>query len=391
MFPKNSKSDALKEIISYTYPKLYTGKEWYVGFLAYDPALGCMRRKKIKVNHIEKITERRKFSAGLIYRLTRKLEDGWNPWIESENANSYRTFTEVLDGYRAYLIKLTNDDNLRLPTMRSYMSRVNMVEKWNKSQKIPITYIYQFDRLFVTEFLNYIYLELNNTVCTHNHYLIWLGTFSNYLVQKMYLKVKPTDGMQTIRKNKTEKNRDVIPDSEIIRLRDHLNKVNKHYLLACYLLYYTLIRPKEMSLLQIKDIHLQKQTIFVSGEISKNRKSAIVTLPAKVIHLMLDLKIFDHSESCYLFSKNFEPGMDYKVPKYFGDYWVKHICKSLNFPSNYKFYSLKDTGITKMLHSCDVLSVRDQARHSDLSITNIYAAKDDKNANARLTNYDGLL
>ena len=57
------------EVISYTPPKLYTGKkgnDWYIGFKAFDPLAGVLRLKRIKLNHIEKISERRKYAADLI-------------------------------------------------------------------------------------------------------------------------------------------------------------------------------------------------------------------------------------------------------------------------------------------------------------------------------------
>lgn len=44
------KHSDLEEIISYTPPQLYTGKEWYIGFMAFDPALNTMHRKKTKLN-----------------------------------------------------------------------------------------------------------------------------------------------------------------------------------------------------------------------------------------------------------------------------------------------------------------------------------------------------
>ena len=47
---------SLQEIISYTLPELYVGKEWYVGFYAFDPVLGKMRRKRIKINFIKGTT-----------------------------------------------------------------------------------------------------------------------------------------------------------------------------------------------------------------------------------------------------------------------------------------------------------------------------------------------
>ena len=39
----------------------------------------------------------------------------------------------------------------------------------------------------------------------------------------------------------------------------------------------------------------------------------------------------------------------------------------------------------------DVLSVRDQARHSSILITDIYTPKDVKKANKLLLNYEGVL
>jgi integrase len=54
-----------------------------------------------------------------------------------------------------------------------------------------------------------------------------------------------------------------------------------------------------------------------------------------------------------------------------------HIRKPLGLPAKYKFYSLKDTGVTMMLRAnTDVLSVRDQARHSSILITDTYTPHD---------------
>jgi hypothetical protein len=50
-------------VLQYTPPKLYTGKEWYVGFYAFDPTTNRLKRKKIKLNFIEKNSERRKYAT----------------------------------------------------------------------------------------------------------------------------------------------------------------------------------------------------------------------------------------------------------------------------------------------------------------------------------------
>lgn len=77
--------------------------------------------------------------------------------------------------------------------------------------------------------------------------------------------------------------------------------------------------------------------------------------------------------------------------KQFRDYWNLHVRKDLRLPACYKFYSLKDTGITNMLRAnTDPLSVRDQARHSSLLITNTYTPLDIKEANPLILKYRGV-
>ena len=86
------------------------------------------------------------------------------------------------------------------------------------------------------------------------------------------------------------------------------------------------------------------------------------------------------------------PGKDRKSEKQFRDYWQRYVRKNLKLTDRYKFYSLKDTGITNMLRAnTDILTVRDQARHSSILITDRYTPKDIQNANSLLLNYHGVL
>lgn len=388
---QKNQDSILKEIKAYTIPKLYTGKEWYVGFMAYDPLLKTLRRKRIKLNHIDKISDRRKYADGLIKRLLSKLEKGWNPWIEAENEKAYRTFDEACDHYKKVILKYNNDGIFREDTYRDYISKIKNIIEWNKSRKTPITYIFQFDRQFILDFLDEIYIERKNSARTRNNYLTFIWTFSSFLIEHQYLKVKPSDGILPISKKRIAKQRTIIEEKDIIRLHDYLFEKNKNYLLACYILHYCFVRRKEMSFLKISYFDLHKQTLFIPGDISKNRESATVTLPEKVIHLMLELKIFNYPGHYYLFSDDFKPGSKHKHEKQFTDFWAYYIRKDLKFPNSYQFYSLKDTGITDMLQRYDVLTVRDQARHSDIKMTNKYTPQNRKKANPLLAKHSGVL
>ena len=107
---------------------------------------------------------------------------------------------------------------------------------------------------------------------------------------------------------------------------------------------------------------------------------------------MIDLQIFSYHSDCFLFSDGFKPGESPRSEKQFRDYWIRYVRKGLQLPAKYKYYSLKDTGITNMLRNgVDPITVRDQARHSSLAITNTYTPLDIKAANPLMVKYDGVL
>lgn len=153
-----TRNSALKEILSFTYPRLHTGLCWFISFYAFDPAKGAMRRKRIKINSVGTSAEKRRYAAQVCHRLSAKLETGWNPWVEAEADYSYKLFADALNQYRTYINKQLNDEVLRKSTIHGYMSSAGILERWNNESPAPIGYVYQFDRSFCVRFLDYVYL-----------------------------------------------------------------------------------------------------------------------------------------------------------------------------------------------------------------------------------------
>lgn len=381
----------MSQIIAWKTPVFHQKSECYVSFQAYDPLSGRLKTKKIMLGHIKGKTNQRKYAEDLIKRLTEQLSSGWNPWIEAVQPLEYALWDDVISKYKDYLVKLCNEHSLREESYVDYSSRVHILEQWKAEKRIPLTYVYQWDRQTITKFLDYVFIERNNTITTRNNYLTWLKSFTSYLVERGYLSSNPTEGLGRI-KNRHKKDRDVIPDDVMKQIRAFLYEKNKHYLLACEILHYLFVRPRELSFLKIGDFHLQTQTLTLHGAHTKNGNDATITLPSHVIRLMIDLNVFSYPSHYYLFSDRFSPGEARKSEKIFRDYWCRNLRKALGFSERYKFYSLKDTGITNMLKAnADVLSVRDQARHSSILITDIYTPKDIKEANKYIMNYKGIL
>lgn len=366
--------------VEWTPPRVHRGKENYVDFYAVDPSTGRMKRKKVMMDRL-KGKARATYARQVVEELTQKLVRGWNPWVEQKSGQQFVPWEEVVEQYRNYVVKLHNDSAFREETMRDYLSRLKVLTEWDGMKEFRIFFAYQVDGVVLTRFLDYILIDRGCTPQTYNNYVAWLRTFFSWMKTRRFIHDDPTDGIQQLRK-KREKNRTVIPEKVLRQIRDLLERKNKHFLLACYLLHYMFVRPHEMSLLRIRDFHLQTRTLLLYGSQTKNHNDAVVTLPDHIIHLMVELKVFDSPGGYYLFSDGCRPGAKWRDSKQFRDYWNHHVRKPLGLPAHYKFYSLKDTGITNMLRAmADPLSVRDQARHSSLLITNTYTPLDIKEAN----------
>ena len=195
--------------------------------------------------------------------------------------------------------------------------------------------------------------------------------------------------MVSIGKALLKKERKVIAVDDMQRLHDWLQENNRYFLLVCYFLHYMLIRPKEIAKLRLCDISVSKQTVYIDDTISKNKRSACVTMPQKIIELMAELGYFNARVPITYFPRISDRGR-WVNEKTYRDFWSRKIRPALRFPKEYKFYSLKDTGITAMLRAgYDTLSVKEQARHSSLLMTDVYTPQDIRDANPLLLNYQG--
>ena len=365
--------------------------DWYVEFYAYDPARGVMRRKRMKINIIKKKAERRMYGMNLVRIINEKLSQGWNPFIENRYSANLTYLNESFDIYRHYIDKMYASGYYRDGTYRTYVSALGNLEKWLKAQPCPPIYTYQLSRKTVASFLDHIFIERDNSGVTYNKYLSWLKVFTNYMLGKGWITESPIDGLKPISKRLLTKSRTTIPAETLGKIAAYLEEKDKRFLLSCYLLYYCNIRPVEQTRLLISDIRLHDGIISMRAAVTKNRKDEAVTIHPKVAHCMLDLGLFSHPSSHYIFGEdNLRPGSKPTTTRTLRGRW-ESMAKKLKFKKQWKFYSLKDTGITDMLTSnVSSISVRDQARHSSLSITDLYTSHD-KKADKAIIEFKGSL
>lgn len=360
---------SLKSLLGYSLPVYHpNGKKHYVDFYAVDPATGEFRRKKYHLDSLKTKREERQVAAELIAELTRKLKSGWNPFAES---GSTRSATRLEEIFEKYLLNAEND--CRRKTIHAYRSRVNVMKEFMATLAKPPVYAYQFTREFVIDYLDWLYYDREVNPRTRNNYMHWCYGFAEFMVSRRYLEKNPVDGIA--KSKEPPKQRKALSPDMLRELQQYLMEENRHFLLACMMEYYCFIRPTELSYLRVRDINLKEQTIFISGEYSKNKRDGKVALPDTVGRMLLELGTFGRSGDCFLFAKGFIPGKERAGADQFNKYWTK-VRKVLRWSPDYKFYSLKDSGIRDLANSEGIVVARDQARHTDISTTNKYLQGD---------------
>ena len=364
--------------IDYLPAQLRENKRWYVEYYVKNPSTGKLQRKCNKINRIDSIRERRKYGRRMVVEINKKLEQGWNPFLEQESAKSYHNIYEVFQTYLNVKGK-----ELRTQSMRSYNSNMKILtEHLTKSDRDKKMYILSFDKQTANDFMNYMYVDRNVSERRYNGILIFCKSVFGWMIQYGYVKANPFDGIK--KKKEKAKKREFIPEEARLQIKRYLEEENYEFLVFLMLEFYALLRPNEILNMKIKDIDIEKQVIAVEPEIAKNGKFRLSTIPDILVAYLKGLNLGEYKPDMYVFSDNLKPGKNLKLTKYAGRRWLK-LRKELNLKKEYQMYSLRDSGIINLLQSgVSPEEVAKQAAHSSLEITSKYAIHANKKANEQV-------
>lgn len=206
------------EVLSFTYPRLHTGKSWYVDFTSHDPATGTMRRKKYMLDSIGKVSDRRKRAQELIESLMSLLRSGWSPWVNVEDNRGYTLLEEALHKYEKWLEKQP-----KLKTRQSYSSKLNVLREYINGRVIPPKYVYQYNTSFVSDFLDWLYMDREVSGRTRNNYRLWCSSLSSFFMEREYISANPV--LKTKPVSEDAKKRQALTPQMLHALRTHLKSL----------------------------------------------------------------------------------------------------------------------------------------------------------------------
>jgi site-specific recombinase XerD len=350
------------------YPATYkNNSRAYVEYYVLNVNSGRMVRKVIKLNRIKKASERKKIAMELCNTINAKLAQGWNPLLESTAAKGSTKLVVAMDHFLDHVNKMVAKKELRPDTLRAYRSFINQLKSYFESKNILC---YTFALADIKGFL----IELENKATgarTYNNYITFIKLLNTWLVDRGYMAANIAKELK--KKRVKQKTRQVLKPMDLEKYLNYAHQNNFGLFTASLVVLYCFIRPHELLQLKVSNLDIENKCIHVPGPIAKNGNSAKVQVPDHVLQYLIKL-VENCPEDYFLFGKKLMPTLLPCNAKKL-NYEFNTAKAILKFPKEYQFYSLKDTGITSMLESgMPSIKVRNQARHSSIAITDIYAA-----------------
>ena len=373
---KEKKMSFLKPtpFVDYVPARLSESKEWVVVWYVKDPVTNKMIRCRKKFNRIKQLTKRRASAKAFINTINERLALGWNPAVTSIAPRATTKLFEALDLFLKVKAKEAEENS-----MRSYRSYISMLKTWLKDKDISEdAYVCAITYEVAMELMDDIDSRKDISPRTYNNYLMFFRLLFNWMIEHDFISDNPFDRIKRKPKKLTKKKRRILTDHELNTLFEFLGKNNPNYLCMALLCYCCFLRPKEIVSLKCNDIDLIKQVVHIRSEIAKNDNDSFRTIPDVIVPILRNLEL--SNGGLYLFSGSgsdtpyeFSPGRTQVCSRKIAKYWDTYVRPACGFNQDLQFYSLKDSGVTKMLtEKIPINLVQKQADHSSVAMTAIY-------------------
>lgn len=348
-------------------------KQWYIEFgqWSFDKNKIVRKRWYRGFNKIKSLEKRYEYGMRKCRELQKLLPysyQGVDPGLNKEPLEVQpKEVSKKIDSIEK-LIKVIVDDLYK--NKNGYNNYISIARKWFAYTEtlIAITSLQSFKKSDAQIYVDYMEHQEQLSAVTISNRVSVLKAIFNKAKQRDYIENNPFENLKLPKKVITSKNK-AYSHYEIAMVK---KEANEFIWLICQFIYYTYIRPIEITRLKVKNVLLDADKILITADDSKNSKSAYIAIPKSLKKLLIAYGIKNYPGHYYLFSR-FEQPSETKLSKNHLAKEYKKITKKLDFDKDLTLYSWKHTGVVfAYKNGVDIKAIQLQCRHHSVSQTDTY-------------------
>lgn len=347
------------------------GYGYFVEYYVENPVSGELERKRIRCQRLTKrySTKRERLLSAqkIADELNRKLAGGWSPLYETTDSRLYTTISVMRDKF----LRHKEAEGVRPATMTSYKCLTGMFLRWCEDSGRASRYSGTFLKRDAVEYMDYT-LERGKSNRNYDNVLKMQKVFFSWGLENCYCRENPFATIKPLPKEK--KKRILIDANSRSSIDEYLKTRHPQLRLFIHLIYTSAMRPKEISMIRLRDINLKDHYIRVPAESSKNKKERVATITGPIIEYIASLMKTHQDGDMFLFGATVGsmPGKTKMSMARMRKKWMD-VRSELGLPNEMQLYSFRDTGLVDLLHAgVDPLTVQHHADHSSLDVQRIY-------------------
>lgn len=324
-------------------------------------------RKRIKLNHISCLKERKKVALKLCSEINSKLHSGWNPLVEQEAPRAFTSLFSALDQY----LDVQSRSNLRDDSLRAYRSMVKKFKEWLVLESLEKSYVISFTPKQGVSYMNHVLIDREVSPRTWNNNLMQMKSIWNWFIAQQMAKSNPFASLK--KKKAHPKARIIFQGQTLIDVWDKLHEQDRDLYFIARLIYHCLLRPKEITFLRPSDFNFEAGTVRISSHAAKSRRTSYRTIPRLLLPDAKDIVARCGGKDWFVFAGRMQPGPDRIGIRTMEAAWRAFRIAN-NLSPNLHLYSFKDSGIVDMYNAgIPEPDIQRQADHISGEITRIYA------------------
>ena len=307
-------------------------QQWFVYYSFRHPETGKMVRFRRWISkRIRTKAGRRDKAHELIKQINARLQQGWNPFAETESR-----LTNV--GAALNFALQVKARTVGTRAQSTYRSITGIFLEYLESRKMKHISISDISHRIVQDFFDHSLMKEKISARTYNNRITALKTMFNFLVKRDYILFNPVNKIDRLPEHDPELT--AYNDAELRLIARELPLYNYNLYVISQLVFYCFLRPAEIVRLQFQDLFWEHQMIIIPGTKSKNKKSEPIILPDQLIKNIQDWNHF-YPGDWYMFSSKLKPGKKEIAPTRIAEAWRSFADQ---YDTSKGIYDLKHTG-----------------------------------------------